>query len=390
MDNRNDTRVLVSLLGFCLGLFILDLHLPLGVADGVLYSGAVILAFASSRRNLPLLVAAASSVLIVLGAILGPTIPGVPTWMAISNRFFSVMVLWVPVLFFLQQRRAEESLHRAYEGLDQRVRERTAELEKVNKALVEEITERAETERSLLASEEALGASQGALEQSQDELRALAARLLTAQEEERRRISRDLHDDINQRLAMLAVDVETLQKRIPATPEWAGRSMQAIQDKVIELSDDIRHLAYQFHPSVLDDLGLPVALQRLIDDFSVRTGIKASFSTRSLHDPFTQECSACLYRLTQESLGNVARHAKASEVQVELAGSEKGTRLSIRDNGVGFDAERMKEMKTGLGLVSMKERVRLVNGVFSIQSQRGQGTQVQVWVPLQGDPHGQA
>ncbi len=114
MTSRNDTSLVLGVTGLILGLFLLDLSLPLGVANGVLYSGVVILACASSSRRVPLITAGCCSSLDALGAWLSPTLAGVPTWMVLTNRLFSVLVIWIPVLFFLQRRRAEESLRRAY------------------------------------------------------------------------------------------------------------------------------------------------------------------------------------------------------------------------------------------------------------------------------------
>lgn len=168
--------------------------------------------------------------------------------MGLTNRTLSIAVVWGTLFFMLQRRRAEAALQEARDSLDLRVQQRTAELAQVNKALVAEITERIETEESLRNSEKALESSRLALKLSQDELRALTARLLTAQEEERRRVSRDLHDDINQRLAMLVVELEGVNQAHPDLPAGAGSRLRSLQDNAAELSEDIRHLAYQYHP----------------------------------------------------------------------------------------------------------------------------------------------
>ncbi len=112
--------------------------------------------------------------------------------------------------------------------------------------------------------------------------------MLTVQEEERQRLSRDLHDDVNQRLAMLIAEVETLEQSLPLFPERISRGLRTIQNRLAELSDEVRHLAYQFHPSLVDDLGLPIALHRLIDDFSTRTGIKGTVVLRNVTDSLPQ------------------------------------------------------------------------------------------------------
>ena len=237
-----------------IGLFIADLNTPLGVADPVLYIVPVVLALLSTDRQFPIFVAAISTILTGVGAILSPHTHELPLWFPLANRAFSIVVFWTPVWYFAKRRQHEAQLQRLNEELEDRVRVRTRELEGVNASLVAEVTERMETERLL--------------EASRQELRQLATQLLRVQEAERRRISRDLHDDINQRLALLAVEIDIFQRGLVGTPQPALRAIQAIHDRIIELSEDIRHLAYEFHPSILDDLGLAIALQRLVEDFS--------------------------------------------------------------------------------------------------------------------------
>lgn len=371
-----DPRLITATAALAAGLFVLDLWVPLGVAVGVLYWGVVLIALASPQQWFPLTVTGACSVLIVLGAILGPILPGVPLWMAVTNRLLSLIVIWVPVVVLLERRRSVEALRQAYDELEKRVQERTAELVKANQALEAEIAERKRAEASLWE-------SQHALEQNRWQLRALAAQLLTAQDDERRRISRELHDDLNQRLAMLAVEIETFQQHLPSS-KLIAEKLCSFHEQVVELSDDVRHLAYQFHPSILDDLGLPIALQRYIEDFSTRTGINVTLVHKDLPDPLPQDIASCLYRVAQESLGNVSKHAHASHAAVELLGSQTGVGLSVRDSGVGFDPATVKQPLICLGFTSMKERVRLVNGRLEVKSSPGQGTEVRVWIPLPG------
>ena len=330
--------------------------------------------------------AVASSALVLLGWFLSPVMPGAPAWLVVINRAFSVLVIWVPVLFFAQRRKAEQALRQAHDELEMKVRERTAELAEVNKALVAEISERMETERSLRDSEDAVQAGQRALRQSREDLQALAARLLTAQEEDRRRISRDLHDDVNQRLAMIAVDVETLSLRPPTSKAALGRSLRSVQDRIVEMSDDIRRFVHQLHPSILDDLGLPIALQQLMDDFAGRTGLKSTFRHEHVPPALSRDLATCFYRIAQESLSNVARHANASRVEMELAWADHGLALSVTDDGRGFDRGKTGSAPAGLGLVSMNERLRLVGGALEVTSSVRTGTTVRAWAPVPGDP----
>jgi two-component system CheB/CheR fusion protein len=234
-------------------------------------------------------------------------------------------------------------------------------------------------EKSLKHTESSLRESEEDLRQSRSELRTLAARLLTTQEEERRRVSRELHDDLNQKLAMLEVDAERLGQQSLISPE-IRKDVQSLRDRTAEVSNDIRRVAYQLHPSVLDHLGLQVALRSYCAEFSNRDGIQVKFSGPEQQVPIPEEIALCLYRVTQESLRNVAKHASAKSAVVTLEVVDHRIHLSIRDNGVGFDTAA--KHKGGIGLLSMKERVRLVDGEFTLKSKPGRGTRIDVWAPL--------
>ena len=235
------------------------------------------------------------------------------------------------------------------------------------------------TERKKI--QEALVQRKAELQENQKILQALGGKLISAQEDERRRISRELHDDMNQRLAVLALNIQSAQKGI-ATVSPAYRTLQKLYDGVSSLSDDVRHLAYQLHPSILDDLGLKVALQSFVDDFSKWEGIPIVFTSTDISFSLPQEIDSCLYRVTQECLRNVARHAQATQVDVKLIEEDEGLRLFIKDNGKGFKVEKTRAGKAGLGLIGIQERVRVVQGTYEVKSVPGQGTEVTVWVPV--------
>ena len=228
--------------------------------------------------------------------------------------------------------------------------------------------------------EEALRQREAELLGSQEVLQTLGGQLISAQEDERRRISRELHDDMNQRLAVLALNIQAAQKEFAESAPMY-QTLQRLYDGVSSLSDDVRHLAYQLHPSILDDLGLEVALQSFLNDFSKWEGIPVTFTSIDVIEPLPQEIASCLYRVTQECLRNVARHAQATQVEVKLNGGSKGLRLSIQDNGKGFKVEETRSGKSGLGLLGMQERVRVVQGTYEVKSEPGQGTEITLWVP---------
>jgi len=231
--------------------------------------------------------------------------------------------------------------------------------------------------------ESSLRESEEDLRQSRGELRALAARLLTTQEEERRRVSRELHDDLNQKLAMLEVDAERLGQQGLISPEMR-KDVRSLRDRVAEVSNDIRRVAYQLHPSVLDHLGLHVALRSYCAEFAKRDGIQVKFSSQEQKEPVPEEIALCLYRVTQESLRNVLKHSSAKSASVTLEAVDRRIHLCIRDNGVGFNPAA--KHKGGIGLLSMKELVRLVDGEFTLKSKPGRGTRIDVWAPLPKGP----
>lgn len=228
--------------------------------------------------------------------------------------------------------------------------------------------------------EDRLHDNERALTRSREELRELTGQLLTAQDDERKRIARDLHDDYNQRLAAVTVDLQVLCKSVPAYMQ--GR-ITAIAKQVEALSDDIHDLAYHLHPSLLDDVGLEVALRDLVLTFGERENIEVTVSFNQIPGQLPKAIATCLYRVAQESLRNVAKHSKASEAAVVLSGSRLGLGLSVRDTGKGFAPDRTTApAHQGLGLRSMQERLRLVNGVLNVQSRPGHGAKVCAWIPF--------
>lgn len=220
------------------------------------------------------------------------------------------------------------------------------------------------------------------LERTRNDLNALAARLFSAQEDERQRIARDLHDDIGQRLALVQIQVEGAHRQLSACgdEQSAAKLASAIRE-IVKIGDDLRSVAHRLHPSTIDDLGLPAALGQLAEEFEARQEKPVWVSVRSIPPNLPREVAICLYRITQEALRNVSKHAGPASVSIALLGSPGSVELSIRDGGKGF-ATGTPGGRKGLGLISMAQRAELMGGVLELQSEPGQGTRIHVKIPL--------
>ena len=204
----------------------------------------------------------------------------------------------------------------------------------------------------------------------------LSGRLLTAHEDERRHLARELHDDLTQRLARLAIDAGRLEQG-----DGGDRGVvTTMRSDLVQLSEDVHALSYRLHPSVLDDLGLVEALRAECDRVARRGALRVEVDARDVPEALPGDASLCLFRVAQEALSNAARHAGASAVTVLLSPSGRGLQLAVSDNGSGFDPARSRD-RASLGLASMRERVRLVHGQLDIESTPGRGTTVVAWVP---------
>jgi signal transduction histidine kinase len=211
-------------------------------------------------------------------------------------------------------------------------------------------------------------------------LQILTGRLIEAQEEERRRIGRELHDGLNQQLAMIAVELGLLARQVPAEATMLLESVLNLRQRAEGLSDDLRAMTHQLHPAVLEHLGLISALRSLCAEFSRHEGIHVWFSVEQKLVMIPPDIAICLYRIAQEALRNVAKHSGATEAWVKIAGNHDDIQLSIVDKGVGFSLKRAS--RVGLGLVSIQERVQIVQGKISINSAPGEGTGICVYVPI--------
>lgn len=215
------------------------------------------------------------------------------------------------------------------------------------------------------------------------QLKLFSHRILHAQEEERKAISRQLHDEIAQTLAAITVQLTALNAEATSDAKDLSRKIEGTR-KLVERSVDIVHrFARGLRPTVLDDLGLVPALQSYLKEFTRRTRIPVALETRGAVAIPLADRRIVLYRVVQSALANVARHAKASNATVSIAKTRGGTVLEVRDDGVSFDVERVlfATRHRRLGILGMRERVEMVGGTFAIESARGAGTVVRVLLP---------
>jgi signal transduction histidine kinase len=215
------------------------------------------------------------------------------------------------------------------------------------------------------------------LRQSNDVIHDLAGKLIAAQEEERRRIARDLHDDVAQRIALLSNKMQILYQNLP-TGISAAEEFSDILKEIEQASESVRLISHQLHSSKLI-LGLPRALAGYCREFSQQRGIKVEFTQKGSMGPVPEPVPLVMFRVLQEALYNVARHSGAAQVEVSLLTDGDEIRLRIKDRGRGFDPMQVSE---GLGLVSMRERLRLVQGKIKLSSAPGLGTEIEAMVPV--------
>ncbi len=223
------------------------------------------------------------------------------------------------------------------------------------------------------------------LQASSSRLRALASRLESVREEERTRIARELHDELGQALTALKFDLATLAGRLPKRNQGLRADAQAMSNQIDTTIKLVRRISTELRPGMLDDLGLAAAIEWQGQEFAARTGIECRVRLPEQELVSSREQATAIFRIFQETLTNVARHAKATKVEVDLELVGEATRLRVRDNGQGFDNAEVKG-KHSLGLLGMEERAEILGGTFEVESAIGQGTTVTVVIPLQGTP----
>lgn len=212
--------------------------------------------------------------------------------------------------------------------------------------------------------------------------REYAGRLLEAQEEERAWVARELHDDLIQRAGLLGQEVAAIRDLLHE-PGTATHHLTGLEAELRDLTEEIRRIAHRMHPSVLDNLGLPAALRALGQEIEVTEHLPVHVIVDDPAPPLTPAAALSLYRVAQEALRNVVKHAAASEATLRLRRERGGTLLEVVDPGRGFDPEQ-DGGRRGLGVRSMTERLRLVRGTVRIVSSPGRGTRATAWVPAMG------
>jgi two-component system, chemotaxis family, CheB/CheR fusion protein len=212
-------------------------------------------------------------------------------------------------------------------------------------------------------------------------MRSMTAALISMEESRGRNIARELHDDISQKLAALGMETAALLNRDGNSSEVLAARIRGLGSGINSLTEDVQRMSRHLHPKILDDLGLEVAVREECISLAKTLGIAVKFQSNNVPRIIPEDTELCLFRVSQEALRNIAKHAMAKEVEVTLARSRRSIVLAISDVGDGFDLDQPRH-NNGLGLVSMEERVRLVGGMFRIHSQPGHGTQIEVQVPL--------
>jgi two-component system sensor histidine kinase UhpB len=215
-----------------------------------------------------------------------------------------------------------------------------------------------------------------------ERLQRLSALLISAQDKERARIARDLHDDLSQQLAGVSISLSGLRRHIGAGAH--GEELASIQQRVVALSEAVRSLSHDLHPDVLKHAGLARALSARCAELSRSQAIVATCTAEGDFESVDSETRHCLYRVAQEALHNVVKHAGARHVEVRLVRTGDAVEVSIADDGQGFDVATARRSPGGLGLLSINERVRLAGGTLSVLTEAGKGTQIRVRLPYAG------
>ncbi len=267
------------------------------------------------------------------------------------------------------RQRARKELDKINKELEARVKQRTAQLQRIVSDLQGEVTERIKAERMIL--------------DDQKQLRQLTSELLLIEEKERRKIATGLHDSIGQILAFSSIELANFIKS--ASPKQA-RPLAHVRKMIEQAIAEIRTLTFDLSPTVLYTFGLEAAVEHLAEQFSEEHGFQCHFDSCMQDKPISDEVQILLYRSVRELLVNIAKHARANNVNVDLSRSNDHFQIKIEDDGVGFDISKLhssSKKRNRFGLLSVRERLSHFDGSFDIQSDPGKGTKVKLLVPLE-------
>ena len=215
---------------------------------------------------------------------------------------------------------------------------------------------------------------------AEEALAGVGRKLIEAQEAERTHIARELHDDVNQRIAVLAMNLHMLRQGLSPSEIGTGERIDDAYEQVRNLSADIQALSHRLHSSGLEYVGLKGAVTGFCREVSERQKLKIELRVDNLPETLSPEASLCLFRVLQEAVHNALKYSGTGECDVSLTGTATDIQLIVRDSGAGFDSDNLKGQ--GLGLISMRERLRLVKGQLSIESRPGHGTTIRATVPV--------
>ena len=279
--------------------------------------------------------------------------------------------------FLLESLSPFEATHRGFRETNLKLAERNRELEA-------EVKERKRVEDALRRSEKHYQRLFNEAQTMQENLRNLSNRILHTQEEERKRISRELHDEVGQSLTAINVVLGTLRNAGAGNSEGSDRKLAEVQDLLKATMETVHNFARELRPAMLDELGLLPALRSYLKGFAGRTGLRVSFHGNPISERLADVQKTVVFRIAQESLTNVNKHARASRVEIAIRKFQDGICMEVKDDGRSFDVDRMTSARTSgrLGLLGMQERARLINGQVTIKPQPGKGTTVHVVIPF--------
>jgi signal transduction histidine kinase len=298
-----------------------------------------------------------------------------------AGRFFSAAMIPIE-----KKHRTAKAAREELEEFAAMLSQRTVELAASSLELRREVTQRRAAEEALKKSERHYSALLEESSRLQDELRGLSRQILSVQEDERKKISRELHDVIAQTLTGINVRLATLKKEARLSTTGLDRNIARTQLLVEQSVDIVHQFARELRPAALDDLGLIPALHSAIKSFSARTGIHTRLTAFSGVEDLDTTRRTVLFRVSQEALNNVSRHAKASRAEVRIEKLSDCIRMTVKDDGRSFNVERALLSKDGkhLGLLGMRERIEMVGGAFAVESAPGFGTTITARIPLDG------